>query len=158
MARVSLALFTSAVLLVSTPSWADDCDCQGAATCCQSDCQSCCQSACPSGCQNGICSARWNRPLTECSQPDVFYNFYQPGNCGVPAAAFPAPFPTPPNAGRLYVTYQPLMPNELLYMHHRTYHQAYNKGFGLNRTSVHWHGTPIRTELKELRKFFSLAR
>ena len=100
----------------------------------------------------------WNRPLTEESQPDVFYNFYQPGNGGVPAQAFPAPHPTPPQTGYAYYTYQPFMPNEWLYMHHRTYHQSYNNGMGLNRTKVVWHGTPVRTGLQNLRKHFSLAR
>ena len=33
----------------------------------------------------------WNRPMTEESQPDVFFNFYQPGNGGNPAGALPAP-------------------------------------------------------------------
>ena len=50
------------------------------------------------------------------------------------------------------------MPNEWLYKHHRTYHQPYNNGLGLNRPSVFWYGTPIRSELASIRKFFSLAR
>jgi hypothetical protein len=100
----------------------------------------------------------WNRPYTEESSPDVFYNFYQPGNGGSPAVAFPAPYPTPPRVGHQYTTYQPFMPNEWLYMHHRTYHQPYNMGMGLNRTKVRWHGTPIRTDIMNIRKFFSIAR
>jgi hypothetical protein len=100
----------------------------------------------------------WIQPLTEESQPDVFYNLYQPGNGGMPAAAFPAPLPTPPVVGHVYYTYQPFMPNEWMYAHHRTYHQSYNNGMGLNRTKVLWHGTPLRTELMNIRKFFSVAR
>ena len=63
----------------------------------------------------GVASAQcpgcktWNRPLTEESQPDVFYNFYVPGNGGSPAAALPAPYPTPPIVGHSYYTYQPLI-------------------------------------------------
>lgn len=149
MARVFTALFScAAVLLMSAAVSA--------------------QAPCPSGSclgagggiggigQGNCCP--WNRPYTEESQPDVFHDFYQPGNGGVPARAFPSPYPTPMLAGRSYTTYQPFMPNELLYMHHRTYHQPYNMGMGLNRTKVKWHGTPIRTELLSLRKFFSIAR
>ena len=148
MARVFTALSTFAAVLILT----------SAAT---AQCPDCGPSAAAGGgvggCLGGNCSP-WNRPYTEESQPDLFYNFYQPGNGGVPAGSFPAPFPTPPIAGRQYTTYQPFMPNEWLYMHHRTYHQSYNMGMGLNRTKVHWHGTPIRTELMSVRKFFSLAR
>lgn len=100
----------------------------------------------------------WHRPLTEESQGDVFYNYYQPGNSGSPTGAFPAPYPTPAVTGHVYYTYQPFMPNEWLYMHHRGYHQSYNNGMGLNRTKVVWHGTPVRTELHKIRKFFTLAR
>ncbi len=100
----------------------------------------------------------WNRPMTEESQPDVFFNFYQPGNSGNPAGALPAPYRTPAVVGHAYYTYQPFMPNEWLYMHHRTYHQSYNNGMGLNRTSVEWYGTPIRTELHNIRKLFTIAR
>ena len=60
--------------------------------------------------------------------------------------------------GHTYSTYQPLMPHEFLHKHHRTYHQSYNMGMGLNRTKVIWHGTPLRTDLHTVRKFFSIAR
>jgi len=92
------------------------------------------------------------------SHGDVFHNFYQPGICGNPTRAFPAPYPTPAVTGHTYYTYQPFMPNELLYMHHRAYHQSYNNGRGLNRTKVAWHGTPVRKDLRNLRKFFEIAR
>jgi len=100
----------------------------------------------------------WNRPYTEESSADLFYNFYQPGNGGSPAASFPAPYPTPGYVGHQYTTYQPFMPNEWLYHHHRTYHQSYNMGMGLNRTKVKWGGTPIHTGVLNARKFFSLPR
>ena len=75
----------------------------------------------------------------EAPRPDLFYNFYVGPNCGgVPAELYPAPIPTPPLVGHTYYTYQPLMPHEMLYPHKRTYHQYYNYGRGLNRTTVRW--------------------
>lgn len=71
--------------------------------------------------------------------PDLFYNFYVPPTCGgVGAEIYPAPFPVPAHVGHTYYTYQPLMPHEMLYKHHRTYHRYYNEGRGLTRTSVRW--------------------
>jgi hypothetical protein len=99
-------------------------------------------------CQGKACYAY--RPFTEASQPDLFYNFYVPNNFGEAAAAYPAPYPTPNLVGHVYYTYQPLMPHEFLYTHHRTYHQYYNGGMGLNRTTVHWYRTPVRTALKDV--------
>ena len=70
---------------------------------------------------------------------DLFYNFYAKPACGgVPAEMYPAPYPTPPLVGHTYYTYQPLMPHEMLYRHHRTYRQYYNYGRGVNRTTVRW--------------------
>jgi hypothetical protein len=59
---------------------------------------------------------------------DLFYNYYAPpvGPCGVGAEMFPCPRPTPPLVGHTYITYQPLMPNEFLYWHHRTYITAHD--------------------------------
>ena len=152
MARVSTGLF-SFVAAILMSSFAIAQDCPGGACVAEAG-------GCPGGsCGGGIGNCcPWNRPYTEESNPDVFYNFYQPGNGGSPAGAFPAPFPTPAYVGHQYTTYQPFMPNEWLYMHHRTYHQSYNMGMGLNRTKVHWHGTPLRTDLLNIRKFFSIAR
>lgn len=109
-----------------------------------------------SPCQGKACYPY--RPFTEASQPDVFFNLYQPNNFGAAAAAYPAPYPTPNWVGHTYYTYQPLMPHEFLYHHHRTYHQYYNGGMGLNRTTVHWYGTPLRTAAHGVVKFFSLPR
>lgn len=156
MARVYHGLLSfAAVVLMSAVAMAQCQDCQTGG---------CPTGGCPvaggggiGGCLSGNCSP-WNRPYTEESSPDVFYNFYQPGNGGSPAGAFPAPYPTPPRVGHQYTTYQPFMPNEWLYQHYRTYHQPYNNGMGLNRTTVHWYGTPLRTDLLTLRKFFSKAR
>lgn len=105
------------------------------------------------GCPGSRCN--WRQPYTENSQPDVFYNLYQPNNFGAAAAAYPAPYPTPNLVGHTYYTYQPLMPHEFLYHHNRTYHQYYNNGMGLNRTSVRWYGTPIQTTLKGIHKALS---
>jgi hypothetical protein len=70
-------------------------------------------------------------------QPDLFYNFYQHGPCGgYPAAMYVSPKPVPPNVGHTYITYQPLMPHEFMYKHHRTYHQYYDGGRGLTRAKV----------------------
>ncbi len=100
----------------------------------------------------------WYKPFTETSQPDLFYNFYVPNTRGAAGAAYPAPYPTPSLVGHTYYTYQPLMPHEFLYQHHRTYHQYYNQGMGLNRTSVQWYGTPVRTTAEGIRHFFTLPR
>lgn len=71
--------------------------------------------------------------------PDLFYNFYVPPTCGgVGAALYPAPLPVPAYVGQTYITYQPFMPHEFLYQHHRSYHRYYNEGRGLTRTCVHW--------------------
>jgi hypothetical protein len=105
-----------------------------------------------------IQAEHWFRPYTEESQPDVFYNYYVPGNGGSPVEALPAPFPTPPVTGYAYYTYQPLMPNEFLYKHHRTYHQYYNLGMGLNRTKVRWYAPPVRSAIHGIHKFFEIPR
>ena len=91
----------------------------------------------------------WYRPYTEESQADLFYNYYQPNNFGSTAAAFPSPYPTPKMVGHTYYTYQPFYPTEMLYTHHRTYHQYYNNGMGLNRTKVRWSYNPLGDMIRE---------
>ena len=72
-------------------------------------------------------------------QPDLFYNFYAHGPCGgYPAQMYVSPKPVPPHVGHTYITYQPLMPHEFMYKHHRTYHQYYDGGRGLTRAKVIW--------------------
>ena len=110
---------------------------------------------------HGRCASKanyWYRPYTEQSQADLFYNFYVPNSYGSPAAAYPAPFPTPSMVGHTYYTYQPLMPHEWLYKHHRSYHQYYNNGMGLNRTIVKWQGRPFVDTVKGVRNVFRLPR
>lgn len=85
------------------------------------------------GCYGPECQYR------QYGHPDLFYNFYVPGRCGgVPAGLYPAPRPTPPLVGHTYYTYQPMMPHEMMYRHRRTYYTRYDRGRGLNRTSVWW--------------------
>lgn len=89
-------------------------------------------------CSNGDCQYRYY------GQPDLFYNYYQGNNCGgVGAELYLSPRPVPAHVGHTYITYQPLMPHEFLYAHHRTYHRYYNGGQGLTRTHVKY-GTSIK--------------
>jgi hypothetical protein len=71
--------------------------------------------------------------------PDLFYNHYvAPGACGgVGAQLYLSPLPTPPLVGHTYYTYQPLMPHEFLYHHHRKYYRQHPNG-GWTRTLVWW--------------------
>ncbi len=70
---------------------------------------------------------------------DLFYNYYVGNNCGgYGAALYLSPRPVPPHVGYTFITYQPLMPHEFMYKHHRTYHRYYNGGMGLTRTSVRY--------------------
>ena len=74
------------------------------------------------------------------TRPDLFYNFYvgpSPVVGGVPARMYISPRPTPPLVGHTYITYQPLMPHEFLYKHHRRYWR-YHPGSGMTRTCVVW--------------------
>ena len=85
----------------------------------------------------GDCQYRWY------GQPDLFYNYYAWPSCtGVGAELYVSPRPVPPHVGHTFITYQPLMPHEFMYEHHRTYHRYYNGGQGLNRTHVKWYHVP----------------
>lgn len=71
---------------------------------------------------------------------DLFYNFYvgpSPIAGGVPAGMYPAPLPTPPLVEHTYITYQPLMPHEMLYRHHRHYYR-HHPGQGWVSTKIIW--------------------
>jgi len=70
---------------------------------------------------------------------DLFYNYYVPPgpNGGVGAQLYLCPRPTPPLVGHTYITYQPLMPHEFLYRHHRVY-KTKHEDAPKTRTSVHW--------------------
>jgi hypothetical protein len=70
---------------------------------------------------------------------DLFYNYYVgPGPSGVPAEMYVAPLPVPANVGHTYVTYQPFMPHEFMYKHHRSTYN-YHPGAGWTRTKVRYH-------------------
>jgi hypothetical protein len=70
---------------------------------------------------------------------DLFYNQYVPpvGPGSVGAALYPSPRPTPPVVGHTYITYQPLMPSEFLYHHHRKY-TTIHEDAPKTHTRVHW--------------------
>ena len=93
-----------------------------------------CRAAC-SGCRGGCTECRG----PEVGHPDLFRNYYVSPTCGGRGAQlYVAPHPVPPVVGHTYFTYQPLMPHEFLYKHHRSYHRYYNEGRGFTRTSVRW--------------------
>jgi hypothetical protein len=80
-------------------------------------------------------------PTAKAAHPDLFYNHYQgPTACGdgTPVQLYVGPRPTPPLVGHTYITYQPLMPHEFLYCHHRTYHKYYRNG-GYTTACIRWH-------------------
>jgi hypothetical protein len=95
-------------------------------------------------CAGGACAGglgAFGHPLTciprDYLNPHLFYQFYVGGNCGsIPAGMYPTPMPTPPLVGHTYFTYQPLLPHEYMYAHHRVYHHHYNHNRGLSRTRV----------------------
>lgn len=72
-------------------------------------------------------------------QSDLFANYYVGPSVygGVPAQMYVSPQPAPPHVGHTYITYQPLMPHEFTYRHHRTYYRYYPGGFH-NVTKVYW--------------------
>jgi hypothetical protein len=91
--------------------------------------------------------------------PDLFYNFYVPNNCGgVPAALYVAPLPVPQFVGHTYYTYQPFMPHEFLYPHYRTYRKSYDCGRGINRTFAAWYSNPVVTVVKDVRQAVKIPR
>ncbi len=85
----------------------------------------------------GQASAQGVRPPL--SHPELFYNYYVPAHPagGVGAAMYISPLQTPPLVGHTYITYQPLMPHEMLYKHRRHYYR-YHPGSGYTKTKVHW--------------------
>ncbi len=54
----------------------------------------------------------------------MFNNYYVGPSCcagGAAAQLYVSPLPTPPMVGHTYITYQPLLPHEMMYRHNRTY-------------------------------------
>jgi hypothetical protein len=75
------------------------------------------------------------------AHPDLFYNYYNgpsASGAGTPVQMYVSPRPTPPWVGHTYITYQPLMPQEFLYHHHRKYYKYYREG-GYTTACVRWH-------------------
>ncbi|HWA97824.1 MAG TPA: hypothetical protein VG713_05005 [Pirellulales bacterium] len=74
-------------------------------------------------------------------QGDLFYNYYENGSRqgGIPVQMYPAPQPVPPYVGQTYITYQPMMPHEFLYTHHRTYRRYTHGVVPANTTRVFWY-------------------
>jgi hypothetical protein len=86
----------------------------------------------------------WNAPQAKADHPDLFYNFYAgptAGGVGAPAQLYVGPRPTPPMVGHTYITYQPLMPHEFMYHHHRKYYKYYPNG-GYTTSCVKYYTSP----------------
>jgi hypothetical protein len=83
--------------------------------------------------------------------PDLFYNNYTQGRSNLTnAQMYVSPVPTPPFIGHTFITYQPFMPEEMLYWHTNRYHNYYDGGRGMNHTKVHYYGPPVRTGVSNL--------
>jgi len=81
------------------------------------------------------------------ASPEPNYYAIPTGPEGLTAALYPSPRPTPPLIGETYITYEPLAPHELLYVHHRCY-KTYNGDHQVTRTSVTWgHHPSLRPSL-----------
>lgn len=92
-------------------------------------------------------------------QPGLFHNYYVPPTCGgVGAAAYLSPGPVPAHVGHTYITYEPFMPHEMLYAHHRSYHRTYDEGRGLTRTHVSWYSPPGKSVMSHIHQGLKIAR
>ncbi len=70
----------------------------------------------------------------------MFNNYYAGPSCcagGIPAQLYVSPLPTPPLVGHTYITYQPLLPHEMMYRHRRTYFRSNGPG-GWSHTRVRY--------------------
>jgi hypothetical protein len=76
---------------------------------------------------------------------DLLYNYYVPAGAygGVPTQLYLSPRPTPAVVGHTYVTYQPLMPHEMLYSHKRKYWSYEPTNGSWTRTLVVWQRSPF---------------
>ncbi len=89
----------------------------------------------------GACAQGYGLPGWASPEPN--YYAMPTGAEGLTAALYPSPRPTPPLIGQTYITYQPLAPQEFLYVHHRNY-KTYNGNHTVTRTSVTWgHHLPL---------------
>lgn len=91
------------------------------------------------GVEKGSISQAKAEGVRHATPDDLFYNYYVPpsGCPSVGAELYLCPRPTPPMVGHTYVTYQPLMPQEFLYHHSRTYRTIHDDA-PKTTTRVHW--------------------
>ncbi len=84
---------------------------------------------------------RYKRSISYQSKNDLFYNYYEGPSAGAfggaTAQMYISPLPVPANVGHTYITYQPLMPHEMLYHHHRS-HYAHTPGAGWSRAKIRY--------------------
>ncbi|TWT46466.1 hypothetical protein [Botrimarina hoheduenensis] len=79
------------------------------------------------------------RVVSEQRPNDLFYNYYVgPQPSGTAAQMYVSPLPVPANVGHTYTTYQPVMPHEYLYQHHRSWN-THHPGAGWTRTKARYH-------------------
>ena len=91
--------------------------------------------------------------------PNLFYNFYAPEECGgLPATMYVAPQPVPASVGHTYITYQPMMPHEMLYPHHRSYYRYYDGGRGMTRAHVRYYRSPFSAQIQSVKSRLKIAR
>ncbi|MDP6446186.1 MAG: hypothetical protein QGG36_28760 [Pirellulaceae bacterium] len=115
--------------------------------------------SCTAQAQQGNANDCVNCQPPEHGNPDLFYNYYLPPGCGqVGAMLYLSPSPVPQHVGHTYITYQPLMPHEFMYPHHRTYFNYYDGGRGLNRTSVRYYNPPVISQVGSVLSRFRVAR
>lgn len=93
------------------------------------------------------------------SGPQLFANQYTQGMSNqATAQMYVAPVPVPEWVGHTYYTYQPFYPHEMMYGHTDRFHNYYDSGRGLNRTTVHYSTAPIHSAVGSMRRKFSLPR
>ncbi|MDZ4658219.1 MAG: hypothetical protein SH868_11635 [Bythopirellula sp.] len=89
---------------------------------------------------------RYKRVISYQSKNDLFYNFYEgPQPSGTAAQMYVAPLPVPIHVGHSYTTYQPLMPHEMMYHHHRS-HYAHTPGAGWTRAKIRYGTRGLRLQ------------
>lgn len=74
---------------------------------------------------------------------DVARNQYVPGvpygDAGaIGASLYVSPRPVPPMVGHTFITYEGLMPDQLLYQHQRTYYRPHGPYGGVTQTNINW--------------------
>ena len=80
----------------------------------------------------------WKREISYQSKNDLFYNYQVgPNPSGTAAEMYISPRPVPPFVGHTYTTYQPFMPHEMMYRHHRS-HYAHQPGAGWSRSKIRY--------------------